>query len=132
MTRRDPAYPDLLQQIKNPPAALYYRGDPAVLREPCLAIVGSRKASSYGSWAAYELAKRAASYGITVVSGMAYGIDAAAHKGALDGGGKTAAVLAGGVDICYPASHKDLMGRILQNGVVLSEQLPGTQALPGM
>ena len=132
MTRRDPAYPELLRHIKNPPASLYYRGEPAVLQEPCLAIVGSRKASSYGSWAAYELAKRAASYGITVVSGMAYGIDAAAHKGALDGGGKTAAVLAGGVDICYPAAHKDLMNRILQQGVVLSEQLPGTQALPGM
>ncbi|MBE6037478.1 MAG: DNA-protecting protein DprA [Clostridiales bacterium] len=132
VTRQDPEYPALLQTIKNPPSALYYKGDLSPLQEPCLAIVGSRKASSYGSWAAYELARRAAAYGITVVSGMAYGIDAAAHTGALDGGGKTVAVFGCGVDICYPSSHRKLLGRILQQGAVLSEFQPGTKPHPAM
>ena len=126
----DAAYPPALASIPKPPAVLYVAGDPAVLKTPCVAIVGTRKASPYGAWCAYELGKRAASYGITVVSGMASGIDAEAHRGALDGGGRTIAVLGSGVDVCYPESNRKLYERIPEKGAVISELEPGTHPLP--
>ncbi len=126
----DAAYPTALASIPKPPAVLYVAGDPAVLKTACVAIVGTRKASPYGAWCAYELGKRAASYGITVVSGMASGIDAEAHRGALDGGGRTIAVLGSGVDVCYPESNRKLYERIPEKGAVISELEPGTHPLP--
>ncbi len=117
----DAAYPPLLAAIKDPPGVLYCAGDPSVLLTPSIAVVGTRKASPYGAWCAYELGKRAASYGITVVSGMASGIDAEAHRGALDGGGKTVAVLGCGLDICYPSSNRKLYEAIPKSGAILSE-----------
>ncbi len=125
----DAAYPPLLAGIKDPPAVLYVSGDPAVLSTPSIAVVGTRKASPYGAWCAYELGKRAASYGITVVSGMASGIDAAAHRGALDGGGKTVAVLGSGLDICYPSSNRPLYEAIPKNGALVSELPFGLQPM---
>jgi len=125
----DAAYPPMLAAIGDPPAPLYVTGEPSVLSAPCIAIVGTRKASPYGAWCAYELGKRAASYGITVVSGMASGIDTHAHRGALDGGGRTVAVLGSGLDVCYPESNRKLYETIPERGAILSELPLGQKPL---
>lgn len=124
------AYPDLLKNIAQPPRMLYYRGDISLLDKPAVAIVGARKATPYGRWVAYEMAKKLADYDIVVVSGMALGIDTYAHKGALDNKGKTIAVLGCGPDICYPTSNKGLMDEIINHGLILSEYEPGMSPLP--
>ncbi|HPZ60304.1 MAG TPA: DNA-processing protein DprA, partial [Bacillota bacterium] len=121
VTINDPNYPELLRQIKKPPEELYYRGDFNLCHTPCLAVVGSRKATPYGKWAAYNISKLAAEHGVTIVSGMASGIDSYAHMGALDAEGKTIAVLGCGPDICYPRTNRDLMDRIVRFGLILSE-----------
>lgn len=123
-------YPHLLRLIKNPPKTLYYQGDFSLCNSLCLAVVGARKATPYGKWAAYNIARRAAEHGVTIVSGMASGIDSASHRGALDGNGKTIAVLGCGIDICYPKNNKELMKRIKVGGLILSEYPPGTKPLP--
>ncbi len=131
MTRiKDSNYPELLSTIASPPEKLYYRGRFQLSNNPCLAIVGSRKATPYGKWAAYNIAKRVAEHGVTVVSGLASGIDACGHLGALDAGGETIAVLGCGPDICYPRTNRDLMERIACEGLILSEYTPGTDPLP--
>ncbi len=121
-------YPHLLKQIYDPPTGLYLRGflpDDGIDK---VSIVGARKCSQYGASVAYKLAKDLSKANIVVVSGMATGIDGMAHLGILDGGGQTIAVLGTGVDICYPAEHKNLMERIIENGCVLSEYPPGVAA----
>ena len=123
-------YPELLKYISNPPKNLYYIGDITIASKPSIAIVGARKASSYGKWAAYGFAKKLSDYGIIVASGMAYGIDSYAHKGAVENQGKTIAVLGCGIDICYPASNKGLKENILKEGLILSEYEPGVPPLP--
>lgn len=124
------SYPQMLRYIHNPPKVLYYRGDISLASEPAIAIVGARKATAYGKWAAYGLSKKLSEYHVVVVSGMAYGIDTYAHKGTLENQGRTIAVLGCGVDICYPSSNKELMGNILENGLLISEYEPGTTPLP--
>ena len=115
-------YPKRLSEIQRPPEKMYYQGDISLAgNEKTIAIVGSRRASAYGKWAAYHLAKNAASNGITIISGMATGIDSAAHRGALDGNGKTIAVLGCGVDVCYPSSNNELMNQIKEKGLLISE-----------
>lgn len=126
-TLADPDYPRLLRQIYDPPALLFYRGDLSVLAAPCVAVVGSRKATAYGRAAATRLAADLARAGVVVVSGMARGIDTCAHLGALQGGGRTAAVLGCGLDICYPRENRPLREKIVQAGVLLSEFPPGTE-----
>jgi len=126
----DPDYPELLNYIGNPPETLYYAGDITLASKPAIAVVGARKATPYGKWAAFGLAKKLSEYGITVVSGMACGIDSFAHKGAVDNGGKTIAVLGCGVDICYPDSNRILREKILEEGLILSEYEPGVPPLP--
>ncbi|HVI42610.1 MAG TPA: DNA-processing protein DprA [Anaerovoracaceae bacterium] len=126
----DKDYPELLNYIVNPPEKLYYIGDIGIASEPSIAIVGARKATSYGKWAAYGFAKKLSEYGIGVVSGMAYGIDSYAHKGAVENQGKTTAVLGCGIDICYPESNKVLRENILKEGLILSEYEPGVLPLP--
>lgn len=126
----DEDYPKLLRCIEDPPQILYYRGDLSLASKPCISIVGARKASDYGKWAAYRLAEKLSLYDIIIISGMAYGIDTYAHKGAVENNGKTIAVLGCGVDICYPASNVKLMGKILENGLILSEYPPGSPPLP--
>lgn len=126
----DRDYPELLNYIANPPETLYYAGDISLASRPAVAVVGARKATSYGKWAAYGFANKLADYGITVVSGMAYGIDSFAHKGALENGGKTIAVLGCGVDICYPDSNRPLREKIVKDGLILSEYAPGVPPLP--
>ena len=126
----DRDYPELLKYIADPPIVLYYTGDITLASKPAIAVVGARKATSYGKWAAYGFAKKLSDYEIVVVSGMAYGIDSFAHKGAVENGGKTIAVLGCGVDICYPDSNQALRERILKDGLILSEYEPGTPPLP--
>jgi DNA processing protein len=121
-------YPELLKTIPDPPKRLYYQGDVGLLDTTAVAVVGARKATDYGAWASYSLAKTLAECGVTVVSGMAYGIDSWAHKGALTANGKTIAVLGCGVDVCYPKSNRGLMDHIIRYGLVISEFEPGTQA----
>jgi len=123
----DTCYPALLTLIADPPRRLWYRGDLSVLSRPRVAIVGSRKSTDYGRWAAHTIAKRLSSSGVCVVSGMADGIDAAAHRGALAGGSPTIAVFGCGLDICFPKSNRELMKEIARRGLLLSEYEPGTR-----
>ncbi|HEY3055672.1 MAG TPA: DNA-processing protein DprA [Thermoanaerobaculia bacterium] len=126
----DPDYPPLLREIIDPPLALHTRGDRALLGSTSIAVVGSRRASPYGINAAQHLTRELAGAGLTIVSGLARGIDAAAHEAALAASGKTIAVLGTGIDIVYPRSHMKLFKRIERDGLVVSEFGPGTPPLP--
>lgn len=128
MTSGQPVYPALLKEIRDYPKELYYIGDPKLLEEKCVSIVGSRKTNRYGRSTAYSFGKALGQRGITVVSGMAVGIDTCAHEGALQEKGNTAAVLACGLDLCYPPRNRELKGKIESAGIVLSEYPPGTAA----
>ncbi len=128
MTSGQPVYPALLKEIRDYPKELYYIGDPKLLEEKCVSIVGSRKTNQYGRSTAYSFGKTLGQRGITVVSGMAVGIDTCAHEGALQEKGNTAAVLACGLDLCYPPRNRELKGKIESAGIVLSEYPPGTAA----
>lgn len=123
-------YPALLARIADPPVRLWLRGDPHALRGPCVALVGSRAASPYGLAVAERLAADLARAGVTVVSGLARGVDSAAHRGALaatGATGRTIAILGSGVDVIYPAEHEALADRIVnQGGAILSELPPGS------
>ena len=123
-------FPDLLRKIKNPPKDLYCSGDIALMSTKCIAIVGSRKCTAYGKNVAEKFAAKLAKAGITIVSGMAYGIDSAAHRGALSVGGKTIAVLGCGLDICYPNSNRGLMDEISAEGLLVSEYPEGSKPMP--
>jgi DNA processing protein len=127
----EPDYPDTLLDLRDPPPYLFALGDPNVLGATLVGIVGTRHASQHGERAAHRLAAALARAGVCVVSGMARGIDAAAHRGALAAGGTTAALLGGGVDVVYPRMHRALHHAIISRGVVLSEALPGVPPLPG-
>lgn len=128
MTSGQPVYPALLKEIRGYPKELYYIGDPKLLEEKCVSIVGSRKTNQYGRSTAYSFGKALGQRGITVVSGMAVGIDTCAHEGALQEKGNTAAVLACGLDLCYPPRNRELKEKIESAGIVLSEYPPGTAA----
>jgi len=124
------SYPVLLAPIPDPPLVLWMRGDPSAFDQPSVAIVGSRAATPYGLEAASRLAGDLAAAGALVVSGLARGVDSAAHRGALAAGGRTAAVLGSGVDVVYPPEHGGLCEAVAADGVVLSEWPPGTEPLP--
>ncbi|HHT46735.1 MAG TPA: DNA-protecting protein DprA [Firmicutes bacterium] len=126
----DDNYPRLLREIYDPPPLLYYMGDFNVSDTSCLAIVGSRRHTAYGKEIAYKFASALSNYKITVVSGMARGIDTWAHKGVLSAGGKTLAVMGCGLDICYPPENRMLMEKIRQSGAVISEFPPGSEPYP--
>ncbi len=128
--RDDPAYPPLLATIPDPPGELWVRGRIDILAAEAVAIVGSRAASPYALDIAAELAFDLAQCGLVVVSGMARGVDGAAHRGALQAEGATVAVLGSGVDVAYPGEHADLLLRIATVGAVVSELPPGTPPLP--
>lgn len=123
-----PDYPPLLRRSPNAPFALFVAGDPSLLWHPSIAIVGSRAATPAGRDNAISFARAMASAGFAVASGLAAGIDAAAHEAALDAGALTIAVLGTGPDIAYPSSHTRLHTRIADTGAVVSEHLPGTSA----
>jgi DNA processing protein len=122
----DPLYPPLLKLIHDPPARLYVSGDPALLSFPQVALVGSRRASPGGLRAAAELAAGLVAAGLAVCSGLALGIDGAGHRGALDAGGRTIAVLGTGIDRVYPGRHRGLARSLLRSGCLVSEFPPGT------
>jgi DNA processing protein len=124
-------YPPLLAQLHDPPRRLYLRGaGRELLEKPMVAVVGARSASPYGSQVARMLGRELAAAGLVVVSGLARGIDAEAHRGALDAGGKTAAVLGCGIDRDYPARHAELARRIAAAGLIVSEYAPGIEPAP--
>ena len=125
-------FPPLLAAIFDPPRRLYVRGnaDDDVLTRPSVAIVGARACSPYGSQVARRLGRELAARGLVVVSGLARGIDGEAHRGALEAGGTTVAVLGCGVDRDYPAAHAELARRIRESGLVVSEYEPGVEPAP--
>ncbi len=117
----DPRFPSLLREIYDPPAALWVRGQLPPPDLPLVAIVGSRKCTDYGRHIAHDFAEELAQRGYVIVSGLAYGIDAAAHQGAIAGGGWTIGVLGSGVDVIYPSRHAELARRMMEQGGVVSE-----------
>jgi DNA processing protein len=120
LTAKDPGYPALLREIHDPPVGLYRKGN-YLFDTPCVAVVGSRRATAYGQAVAKRLGAELAQRGFCVVSGLARGIDTSAHEGALSVGGRTAAVLGTGIDIIYPPENLALYRRIAEAGAVLSE-----------
>jgi DNA processing protein len=132
LRRRDPAYPPLLAAIHDPPRELWLRGPggPDVLSRTAVAVVGARACSGYGRSVARTLGREIAAAGVVVVSGLARGVDGEAHRGALDAGGSTVAVLGCGIDRDYPAAHAELAARICVRGLVVSEYEPGVEPAP--
>jgi DNA processing protein len=124
VTWDEPGYPPLLRQVDLPPPFLVVKGDAALVSRPCLAIVGARNASALGCKFARNLASELGHTGFVIVSGLARGIDTAAHQGAVASG--TIAVLAGGIDIVYPPENDRLQAKIGETGLLVSEMLPGT------
>jgi DNA processing protein len=125
---KDEKYPGYLKNIYDPPPVLFYKGE-IKKEENALAIVGSRKATSYGIKMSEVIADSLGQMGFTIISGMARGIDAAAHEACLKAGSRTIAVLGCGVDVVYPPESRGLMNRIIEQGTVISEFIPGTQPL---
>ncbi len=125
----DPDYPALLRRIASPPLALFVAGEPGLLWHPGIAVVGSRNPSAGGRDNARHFANDLARSGLSVISGLAAGVDRAAHEATLDAGGLTVAVLGTGPDVPYPKTHAPLLARIAAQGAVVSEHPPGTEAL---
>ncbi len=130
VTLRDTSYPPLLRHIYDPPPLLYVRGQLLEQDQQAVAIVGSRRCSPYGRLVAHSLARDLAARGITIVSGLAMGIDGAAHQGALEAGGRTIGVIACGLDIPYPSQHAELKEKIIQQGAIVCEVPLGTPPTP--
>jgi len=131
LTRDDEEYPERLLEIYDPPAVLWIRGDATLLARPGIAVVGTRQPSPYGSGMAEMLSRDLANRRLTILSGMARGVDTAAHKGALDVGGKTIAVWGTGIDVVYPKENKKLAERIVESGgTIVSENRLGTFPAP--
>ncbi|MEP6691520.1 MAG: DNA-processing protein DprA, partial [Gemmatimonadaceae bacterium] len=131
LLQSDEEYPTRLLELHDPPPALWTVGARALFAGPAVAIVGTRSATAYGERVTRQLARAIASNGIAILSGMARGIDAAAHHAALAVGGHTIGVLGTGVDVAYPAMHRALHAEIARSGLLVSEELPGAGALPG-
>lgn len=125
-TAQDPRYPKRLKPFGDMPGKLFVRGELPEDGLPSAAIVGARNCSRYGEKQAYLFAKKLAACGVQIISGLARGVDTSAHKGALDAGGKTFAVLGSGIDICYPSQNKDQYMEIWKKGGLISEFSPGT------
>jgi DNA processing protein len=132
LSRSDPGFPPLLRTVHDAPPGLFVRGEPEtrLLSRPAVAIVGARSCSPYGRQVARMLGQEIAAAGLVVVSGLARGVDGEAHRGALDAGGVTVAVLGCGIDRDYPAAHGELAGRICATGLVVSEYAPGVEPAP--
>jgi DNA processing protein len=128
ITLNDANYPPQLKEIADPPPLLFVRGNPELLSLPQIAIVGSRNPSTIGQETAFNFAKTLSHYGFVITSGLALGIDAASHQGALNAKGYTIAVAGTGLDRIYPARHKELATEIVNTGAMISEFPPGTTA----
>jgi DNA processing protein len=127
---KDPEYPQSLLQIYDPPVMLYVRGDAEILNSPSLGIVGTRRPTVYGSQMAERMGRELASRGLTIVSGLARGIDAIAHQGATAVGGRAIGVLGTGIDVCYPKENKKLYEKVLERGAIISELPTGSHPAP--
>ena len=127
VTLGDAEFPQLLREAPTPPSVLYMKGSLLDQDLKAMAMVGTRRCTAYGRQMAASMAEELARAGVTVVSGLALGIDGQAHRGALAGGGRTIAVLGSGVDQIYPSSHRDLAAQIIENGAVISDYPPGTK-----
>ncbi|HEX3606794.1 MAG TPA: DNA-processing protein DprA [Candidatus Dormibacteraeota bacterium] len=127
LPRGSPGWPAGLEHLDVPPAELWVRGVLWPPPVPAVAVVGARRATVTGLDVARELGRELAAAGVLVISGLARGVDAAAHRGALEGGGPTLAVLGCGVDVCYPPGHEDLLEAVCETGAVISEDPPGTE-----
>lgn len=124
LSKESPNYPCLLNEVSDAPKSLFYYGEySSSIFEKTLAVVGSRAVSMYGEWIINSIVKEVARFGITIVSGFMYGVDALAHKAALEAGGKTIAVMAGGLDCVFPKYQEDLYNDIASSGLVVSEFL---------
>lgn len=130
VTPADPEYDHRLLDLSDPPVGLFLRGRSMMELPDRVAIVGSRKCSDIGRSVAEDIGRALVSAGLAVVSGAAHGIDAAAHRGALQAGGRTVAVLGSGIDVVYPASSRELLGAIARSGTIVSEYPPGVPAGP--
>ncbi len=130
ITMGDSAYPELLRQVFDPPIVLFARGDTALLNTLSLAVVGTRRPTAYGIAVSERMSADLARAGLTIVSGMARGIDTAAHRGTLGAQGKTVAVLGCGVDVVYPSENRKLAGEIASQGLIVSEFPMGSVAFP--
>ena len=131
LSRDDPNYPERLKEIYDPPCGLYVKGSMETFHRPCAAIVGARQCTEYGREAARYFGRVLANAGFSIVSGMAVGIDAAGHRGALDGSHSTFAVLASNVDVCYPRENIGMYMEIQKRGAILSE-FDGQKVVPGL
>jgi DNA processing protein len=127
---KDPEYPQSLLQIYDPPVMLYVRGDTETLNSPSLSIVGTRRPTVYGTQMAERMGRDLASRGLTIISGLARGIDAIAHQGATAVGGRAIGVLGTGIDVCYPKENKKLYERVLERGAIISEFPTGSHPAP--
>jgi DNA processing protein len=127
---KEPDYPQALLQIYDPPVMLYVRGDTGILNLPSLSIVGTRRPTVYGSQMAERMGRDLAARGLTIVSGLARGIDAIAHQGATAAGGRAIGVLGTGIDVCYPKENKKLYEKVLERGAIVSEFPTGSHPAP--
>ena len=132
VARSEAAFPPLLRAIHDPPPGLFLRGeaDSGLLARPAVAIVGARACSPYGRQVARRVARELAGAGLVVVSGLARGVDAEAHRGALESGGVTVAVLGCGIDRDYPAANRELARQVVAAGLIVSEYPPGVEPAP--
>lgn len=130
INKEDNAFPALLRLCAPDVKRLYYGGNLSLLEKPCIAVVGSRRCTEYGKTVAKAIGKRVSESGATVVSGLAKGIDTAAHLGAMEGGGNTIAVLGNGTDVFYPGENRNLQKNISEEGLILSEYPEGTKPMP--
>ena len=130
--RSEPSYPRLVRELHDPPPGLFLRGavEASTLERPSVTIVGARACSTYGAQVARLLGRELAAAGLVIVSGLARGVDGEAHRGALEAGGTTVAVLGCGIDRDYPAAHAELARRICERGLVVSEYAPGVEPAP--
>jgi DNA processing protein len=132
LARSAPDFPPLLRAIHDPPVGVFLRGEtePKVLSRPAVAVVGARACSGYGASVARSLGRELAGAGLVIVSGLARGVDAEAHRGALEGSGTTVAVLGCGIDRDYPAAHAELARRVGGAGLIVAEYAPGVEPAP--
>lgn len=126
----EPEYPQTLLQIYDPPVLLYVRGDPQVLTQPSIGMVGTRRPTLYGTQMAERLGRELAARGLVIVSGLARGIDAIGHQGALAVNGRAVGVLGTGIDVCYPKENRKLYDKVLERGAIVSEFPLGTHPAP--
>ena len=131
LTLADASYPKALLEIPDPPPVIYVRGSPVWLSRPALAIVGSRNSTAQGRETAEQFARALSRAGMTIISGLALGIDAAAHQGGLDGSGSTIAIIGTGADLVYPKANERLAAEVSARGAMISEFPLGTAPVPG-